>query len=280
MLIVKFLGQFDVHYGDQPILISSRPVQTLFAYLILHAGATERRERLAGLIWPRSSEENARSNLRHALWRLRKALSRYEQDPPFILSDDLTISFEANSNYWLDVNQLEGGLEHRASIDQLTESATLYAGELLPGFYDEWVILERDRIQSVFDRLMQTFLNKLAAQGRWPEVLEWGERWLSHGSTSEAAYRSLMMAQTEMGDRAAMAAVYHRCVDSLRQELGVAPSIQTRELFEELANRVKKPFKRSHPQAQLMNHHLIRGFVILSMTMRIYSLAARSWLAG
>jgi len=74
MLDVRLLGTFEVKHKKKPISISSRPAQSLFAYLILTAGTAHRREKLAGMLWPDSLEETARDNLRHALWRIRKAL--------------------------------------------------------------------------------------------------------------------------------------------------------------------------------------------------------------
>ena len=74
MLKVRLFGKFDVRGNGKPITIPSRPAQSLFAYLILTAGTSHRREKLAGMLWPDSLEETARDNLRHALWRVRKAL--------------------------------------------------------------------------------------------------------------------------------------------------------------------------------------------------------------
>src|SRR6188474_1809172 len=101
MLEVRLLGKFDVKSEQKPIDIASRPAQCLFAYLILSAGTSHRREKLAGLLWPDSLEETARDNLRHALWRIRKAL------PPkltaeYLLADDLSIGFSTSADYRLD----------------------------------------------------------------------------------------------------------------------------------------------------------------------------------
>jgi DNA-binding SARP family transcriptional activator len=75
MLQIRLLGQFDVRLDGKRVMISSRAGQSLFAYLTLTAGTAHRREKLAGTIWPESSEENARKNLRQELWRIRKAVS-------------------------------------------------------------------------------------------------------------------------------------------------------------------------------------------------------------
>ena len=73
-LEVRLLGTFRVKSGTKIVALTSRPAQSLFAYLILNAGTSYRREKLAGQLWPDSTEESARDYLRHALWRIRKSL--------------------------------------------------------------------------------------------------------------------------------------------------------------------------------------------------------------
>src|ERR1043166_3108167 len=100
MLDVRLLGKFEVRFDKTPITISSRPLQSLFAYLILNAGTAHRREKLAGMLWPDSLEETARDNLRHALWRVRKALES-AASTRFLHADDLSITFRQSPDYWL-----------------------------------------------------------------------------------------------------------------------------------------------------------------------------------
>src|SRR5512138_3461431 len=105
MLEVRLLGTFEIKSGGKNANIASRPAQSLFAYLILNAGTSHRREKLAGLLWPDSLEETARENLRHALWRLRKGLE-LASSTRFLHADDVTIGFKESTDYWLDTAQL------------------------------------------------------------------------------------------------------------------------------------------------------------------------------
>jgi DNA-binding SARP family transcriptional activator len=77
-LEIYLLGQFKLQINDLPIELPSRPAQSLLAYLALNAGVTQRREKLACLLWPEASESNARGYLRQALWRIRKTLESGE----------------------------------------------------------------------------------------------------------------------------------------------------------------------------------------------------------
>ncbi len=74
MLNVRLFGKFEVSLDGQSIAISSRPMQSLLAYLILNADTTHRREKLAGLLWPESDEKSARqkrsSGARHVFTKL------------------------------------------------------------------------------------------------------------------------------------------------------------------------------------------------------------------
>src|SRR6266511_2716071 len=176
MLEVRLLGTFEVKYKKKAVSISSRPAQSLFAYLILSAGTSHRREKLAGLLWPDSLEETARDNLRHALWRMRKALE-LASSTRFLHADDVNIKFEASENYWLDAARLEK-LSDQASADELIAVLSEYQGELLPGFYDEWVMLEREHLSSVFEHKMARLMSLLQSEKRWLDIVDWGERWV------------------------------------------------------------------------------------------------------
>src|SRR6185436_6757410 len=198
MLQIRLLGQFDVRLDGKRVMISSRAGQSLLAYLTLTAGTAHRREKLAGTIWPESSDENARKNLRQELWRIRKVLSAQQNDgEEYLLADEFTIAFNRNAAYWLDVAQLE---RPDLDLESLTSNLSLYQGELLPGFYENWIVLERERIQSIFDSKMGQLLDLLVAANRWIAVQEQAERWLALGNAPEPAFRALLLAYGARGD--------------------------------------------------------------------------------
>jgi predicted ATPase/DNA-binding SARP family transcriptional activator len=231
MLSARLLGRFEISSDAQSVALLSRPAQALFAYLILHPGTAHRREKLAGMLWPESLEETARDNLRHALWRLRKALPP-APTAPYLLVDGLSIGFNAASNFWLDANAVESAGES-ATSDELIAALESYGGELLPGFYDEWVVLEREHLESVFEHKMARLMSLLQAEHRWLDMLDWGERWIKLGQRPEPAYRALMTAHAAKGDMSKVAVTYERCIKSLK-EFGIEPSEQTRELYKRL----------------------------------------------
>ncbi|HSL46822.1 MAG TPA: BTAD domain-containing putative transcriptional regulator [Anaerolineales bacterium] len=247
MLQIRLLGQFDIRLDKKRITIPSRAGQSLFAYLALTAGTSHRREKLAGTFWPDTTDENARKNLRQELWRIRKALSTSQSGgPDHLLADEFTIAFNRSCDYWLDVAQLE---RSASDLESLTSNVSLYQGELLPGFYEDWVVLERERIQSVFDARMGQLLELLIASERWTAVHEQAERWLARGNTPEPAFRALMLAYGTRGDMAKVSSIYQRCIAELDEHFGIEPSVETRALYDGLLKGARVP-ARSTPAQQ------------------------------
>jgi WD40 repeat protein/class 3 adenylate cyclase len=245
MLQIRLLGQFDIRLDGKRVLLPSRPGQSLLAYLVLSAGIPHRREILAGILWPDFSDDNARKNLRHELWRIRKSISTQQSTPvDYLLAEEFTIAFNRQADYWLDAAQIE---RTEPNLQSLTSNLSLYQGELLPGFYEDWVVLERERIQSVFDSKMEQLVAQLIAAERWTAVQEQAERWLSLGNTLEPAYRALMLAHGVRGDMARVSSIYQRCMEELDEQFGLEPSAETRALYDGLLKGTQMPHRPVQP---------------------------------
>lgn len=235
MLEFRLLGQFDIRLDSKPVEIPSRPAQSLLAYLLLAPRASHRREKLAGLLWPDSTDANARGYLRKALWQIRRSLPPTEDgNPELISADDISIAIDPDTNYWFDAEALQAVMPSSVSTDELIDAVSLYQGELLPGFYEDWVALERVRLRSEFEQKMNMLLFRLLQGEQWDRTIHWGERWIAQGEAPEPAYRALMIAHAGEGDMARLADTYERCVRALDEELGIQPSRQTDELYKEL----------------------------------------------
>lgn len=242
MLKITLLGQFSLRIEDKPVELTSRPAQTLLAYLLLNRSANHRRERLAGLMWPDSSESSARQSLRNALYQLRQAIG-----DDYLLADKSSLAFNEAAPHSLDVTLLKSE-PVSDDPDELMPVLSVYEGDLLPGFYEDWILLERERLRALFEQRLRTLLDGLGAAARWQEMQAWAERWIALGHVPEPAYRALMMSHAAMGDQAGMATSYRRCIQALDEELGVAPSSETQALYERLS-AVAEPQARQRPPA-------------------------------
>ena len=168
------------------------------------------------------------------MWRIRKSFEsaslRWED---FLTITDLSVTFNRPSDYWLDAEVFLNPIEGKP-LEEKIENIRLFSGELLPGFYDEWVLLERDRFQAAYHRKMGLLLDALIDASQWTEAVRWSEEWIRLGYAPEPAFRGLMQAYGAMGDRSMARASYQRCVDALERDLGVEPSLETKQLYEDI----------------------------------------------
>src|SRR6266487_7135151 len=150
-LRVQLLGGFRLCLDDTPVTTVALPrLQALLAYLVLHRCAPHPRQHLAFLLWPDSTEAQACTNLRTLLCRLRRALPDANR---FLQTDAHIVEWCPDGPYALDVVDFEQAVaqadqaEQRGNQPALRESlmtaVNLYRGDLLPGWYDDWVLLER-----------------------------------------------------------------------------------------------------------------------------------------
>jgi DNA-binding SARP family transcriptional activator len=227
-LHVRILGALDLRLGEKtlPPLDSAR-AESLLAYLLLHRDAPQPRQRLAFLLWPDSTEAQARTNLRKVLHTLRGALPDADR---FLDVTPRTLQWRPAAPFRLDVADFEDALAR----DALREAVEAYTGDLLEGSYDDWLLEERERLRDrqldALDRLSRSE----AERGQPAAAIRYAERLLRHDPLREETYRVLMRLHDAGGDRARALRVYHACAATLERELGIEPSSATRELYAEL----------------------------------------------
>ena len=160
---------------------------SLLAYLAYYPRRTHSREQLMERFWPDGAPDASRLSLRVALASLRRQL-----EPPGILAGSV-LQTRGNAyvglnpdSFATDVAAFNQGLHAAAraasppeKIRRLDEAIALYPGELLPGFYDDWILLERETLaqscQDAIERLTDlrrqhsTEGNALAATTDEPE---------------------------------------------------------------------------------------------------------------
>jgi predicted ATPase/DNA-binding SARP family transcriptional activator len=252
-LKISLLGPFQVTLDGVPVTrFGAGTARALLPYLAMAPHTPHRRETLAGLLWPDQPESEARHNLSQALLRLRAAIGDRDASPPFLLATRETIQLNPESDYWLDVSTFEQAVaftrhhRHRrvedcaACAEHLGEAVELYQGEFLAGFtlasalFEEWAVLERERLH----RHALEALGQLAAyheaQGAYAEAAKHARRALALEPWSEAAHRQLMRGLALSGDRGAALAQYEACCRVLQEELGVEPEEETRRLYERI----------------------------------------------
>ncbi|PRY50147.1 DNA-binding SARP family transcriptional activator [Geodermatophilus tzadiensis] len=193
-------------------------VQRVVAHLCL-AGSPARTA-VSGRLWPDVPEERARASLRSALWRLRRSA-------PGLL-DDSGSRLRLAPGVRTDVRDLQAWAgqvgDPAAAPPRLTLPAPALLGDLLPGWYDDWVLLERDRLQQVRLHALETVAARLGAVGRYAEALQAAYLAIRAEPLRESAHRTVVRVHLAEGNLAEALRAHDAFACLLRAELGVAPT--------------------------------------------------------
>ena len=257
MLELRLLGEHRVAVdGDLVDLGRSTRALGLLGYVVLHAGAPQLRQQMAGLFWPDSSEAQARTNLRRELHQLRTRLPATQD---LLHVDDTTVTWRDDGPSRVDVIDFLRSVEAAEAAssagddEQFLAAAEhavgVYGGALLPGLYEDWVLAERERLHhacvSLLDRLVLRRANDPAA------AIDHAPRRIALEPLEEAGYTALMRLHAHAGDRAAALRTFHACASMLDRELGVGPSDTTLAVYEELVARRPPPASGDQPLRRL-----------------------------
>jgi len=245
-LTLRLLGSPEVILDGEPATgFVSDKARALLFYLAMEADRAQRRETLAGLLWPDYPERSARTNLSNALSNLRTVLAdRGANDvrEPYLLVSRETIQFNAGSDYWLDTRAFDERVKHAPVKGQQGEkTVTLYRGRFLEGFslsdspaFEQWALIIRERLQQQMGVALKGLGATYEELGDYARAQTVARRQLELEPWHEGAHRALMRALALSGERASALAQYEACAQTLEQELGAAPSPETAALYEQI----------------------------------------------
>lgn len=157
---VQLLGQVQAIGAERDIVHwPSRAVAALLATLALEPQRTHPREQLIERLWPGVAPDVGRNRLRQALSVLRALLEPAGGPGAAVLLADRTTLRVVPGAIDCDVHRFE----QQARAGQLESAMALYRGEFMPGFYDDWVLEERERLAAIHERLATVGLRTLPA---------------------------------------------------------------------------------------------------------------------
>jgi DNA-binding SARP family transcriptional activator len=199
------------------------------------------RQQLAFQFWPDSTEAQARTNLRKAIYHLRHKLPNADR---YLSIERQTISWRADSDYTLDTADFERIIalaESARKKDQLFEvhdfleqAVVIYRGELLPGYYDDWILAAREHLHQKYLVCLEELILCLESERRYPTAIRYAQKLLRADPLHEATYRRLIRLQALNGNISGALRTFHDCTSVLHRELSVQPSLGTRETYERL----------------------------------------------
>ena len=208
---VTIEGQrFDVPEGSKRLL----------AFVALRQRRVERRY-ASGTLWPLGDDHRAAGNLRSALWRLRGAGIDILSADKWSLS--LMGHVEVDAQLMLDwAERIINGAAGPCDLAVVPQHVD--ALDLLPGLYEDWAIMERERIRQRMLHALETLSRRLVNVGRYADAVEAALTAISADTLRESAHCALIEAHAAEGNWGEARRSYESYRDLVRRELGVDPS--------------------------------------------------------
>ena len=240
MLQVTLLGEQAITDDRAGVRAHSSRAVALVAFLVAHVGVPQPRQRIAGMFWPDSTDAQALTNLRRELHHLRQ-----------VLGDDRSLVVTPRDLCWRDCGTCRVdlgifGAERKAALAaaaadddagvrvHAAAAVVVYKGDLLPGLYDDWLLEVRSELELQCADLCDLLCTARARTGDLAGAVDAVRRRIQLRPLEESGYRTLMLLQADLGDRAGAVSTYHHCASVLERELGVSPDLATQQAFQRL----------------------------------------------
>ncbi len=278
---LTLFGGFELTSPNRTAInISAKKAKALLVYLALHPNKIHQRETLATLLWEECSSSQARQSLRQTLSALRKAI-----DSPTIIDGDQQSLFLLKDQIEIDALIFDNLCQQDDKVS-LQNALEFYQGELLEGLYirsqgfDDWLETERSQRREKTLQIMDVLLQHSQSENQLEQVIRLGIKITALDPLRESAHRVLMDAYNKQGRRNAALKQYRLCQQLLRDELAIAPELETQTLHQTIF-RQQKPLSgqqapplttdnqvvvdEMEPRKPLANSNQLRQVTLLSV---------------
>jgi DNA-binding SARP family transcriptional activator len=224
---LTLIDGFELRYDGQLASVP-RSSQRLVAYLALHDRPLLRIH-VAGTLWMHSSENRSYANLRTALCRI----GRSRQAVVEATASHVGLSREVVVDVRRMAALARALLEHPDRDHRVDDSEL--AGDLLPGWYEDWVLLERERLLQLRLHALERLAECAIRGGRYGQAIDIALTAVQADPLRESAHRVLIRAHVAEGNTSVAVRQYREYCRLARDELRLGPSRELRELVAGLA---------------------------------------------
>jgi len=219
---LNLIHDFELRCAGEPVRMSPSS-QRLVGFVALHDRPV-RRVKVSATLWTDSLEDRASASLRSALWRV--PAPRGES----VLGASSTHVW-LSARVWVDLHDAIARARRLlssapADLSELNVARELafFGGDVLSGWYEDWLVLERERFHTLRLQVLDKFCDQLCAHGRYGEALQLGQAAVGAEPLRESAHRLIIRAHLGEGNVAAAMQQYRWYERMLSDELGTVPS--------------------------------------------------------
>lgn len=226
-ILIKILGTPKVYYKEVTIVFPFRKVEALFYYMVVNKQAS--RDELVNLLWSEIEDNNAKKNLRNAVYTLRKLFCK-----------DVIISPQRANIILNNEIQWEIDLEQFSSCED-SSIVQIYKGEFLKGFllkgadnFEQWMF----RYREYYRQKCISKLKIVIEQSIQNQCIKQAEAYCNYllqiDQTDEEACRQIMRIYLEQDLYNKGIEAYKKLKIVLSNELSIEPDISTKSIYNEI----------------------------------------------
>jgi DNA-binding SARP family transcriptional activator len=222
---VRLLGGFALTCGNASIALplAARRVVAFLALLRRPLSRTY----VAGSLWLDASESRSHASLRSCLWRLNRA------GHPIV--DAATDTLSLSTGVAVDVDDMvtrAGALLGHPGCDGAPElNHQVFLDDLLPDWYEDWVLVERERLRQLRLHALEALAERLLVMGRLSQAIEVAQAAVRAEPLRESAHRCLIQVYLSEGNASEACRQYAIYRALLARELGLEPSDKIKSLL-------------------------------------------------
>ena len=226
MVIVRLLDRFVVTSGGVAMHVPAS-AHRLVALLALRGSPVER-SYVSQCLWMDKTEARAYANLRSVIWRLRRS------SPQLVSLSESHLSLRREVE--VDIDALRGLaralVDESSAVELSAVDAESLSGELLPGWCDDFVELERERLRQMRLHALESLSHRLLRAGQYALALDAALAAVAADPLRETAHRAVITVHLTEGNFGEALRQFSSLADLLARELGIAPSRRTAELVD------------------------------------------------
>lgn len=244
-LEIHLLGRYAlVANGRSLAPLPTERSRLLLAYLALHS-APQPRSHLIGLLWPDLLEKQARRRLTQELWRINHALSNAGLPTTLVAQGD-AIHFADGVEVVCDAYQFQALLERSlvepsSSGPSLAELTAFPRGELLPGYFEDWILVARERLFQAYSAALLRLLSQCKRMGDWETATAVVDALRQLDPLSEVWIVESLRIALSVGRPGTSLQQYEQFVAALQEAFEIAPSPELAALAQQVAAQRSQP---------------------------------------
>lgn len=238
---IQTLGSLRVFRGNEEILDwTSVKARDMLGYFANFRNEHIPLDRALYDLWP-GDLKRGKTAFHTALYRLRKSLRKDTENTKYILSEVGDYYLDV-ARFDIDVDEFEHSiLQSEQTLNHerivwLETAVSYYNGDYLDNLYYDWLLIERRRLQQLFEEVLSDLYQEYATISEFEKAITTARLLLDQNPLDEEVHCNMMRYFAKLGDRQSIIEQYEQLKNNLESELGVAPLPQSSKLFEQLIN--------------------------------------------